>query len=178
MRTRKRRRSVLRHISYSYVDGKGARQRPPHPRSFYVSSEHYGHRGRRERCGECIKDALKKNYIVFLFFFFVSGESKIDCEELIGEENASSSSLDTARTRLHNMSTRKFSDPFHSITELCLQRNPCDRPTMSQLLAHPFFKQCRKNDETLNDILRSVTPINEKHVHSAGESEREEDRLY
>lgn len=98
-----------------------------------------------------------------------NGESKLDCEETTGDENASGSSLDTAKTRLHNISNRKFSEPFHAITELCLQRDPCDRPTMSQLAAHPFFKQCRKNDESLSVILQSVTPINEKHIHSAGD---------
>ncbi|XP_012259321.2 STE20-related kinase adapter protein alpha [Athalia rosae] len=98
-----------------------------------------------------------------------NGETKLVCDKITGDRSASSGSLDTARARLHNMSNRKFSEPFHAITELCLQKNPSDRPTMNQLSAHPFFKQCRKHDETLNEILRCVVPISEKHIHSAGD---------
>ncbi|XP_046743172.1 STE20-related kinase adapter protein alpha [Diprion similis] len=98
-----------------------------------------------------------------------NGETKLVCDDIAGDGNASSSSLESVRTRLHNMSSRKFSEPFHSLTELCLLRNPSDRPTMSQLAVHPFFKQCRRNDESLIKILRCVTSISEKHAHSAGD---------
>ncbi|XP_046421478.1 STE20-related kinase adapter protein alpha [Neodiprion fabricii] len=98
-----------------------------------------------------------------------NGEKKLVCDNIVGDGNASTSSLESVRTRLHNMSSRKFSEPFHALTELCLLRNPSDRPTMSQLAVHPFFKQCRRNDESLIEILRCVTSISEKHAHSAGD---------
>lgn len=40
-------------------------------------------------------------------------------------------------------SQRKLSDGFHKIVEICLSKNPSDRPNISQLLNHSFLKQCK-----------------------------------
>ncbi|XP_049868409.1 STE20-related kinase adapter protein alpha [Pectinophora gossypiella] len=53
---------------------------------------------------------------------------------------------------------RKFSDTFHHLSELALQREPEKRPTASQLLGHPFFKQIRKTD-FLPSLIGRVKPI-------------------
>ncbi|XP_051157149.1 STE20-related kinase adapter protein alpha [Leptopilina boulardi] len=83
--------------------------------------------------------------------------------------NASNSSLNVIDKRIESLSTRKFSEPFHSITEVCLQRDPGNRPSATQLISHPFFKQCRKTDETLIDILKIVTPIHQRKIEYAGD---------
>ncbi|XP_033220388.1 STE20-related kinase adapter protein alpha [Belonocnema kinseyi] len=85
--------------------------------------------------------------------------------------DASHSSLNSMDKRVESLSTRKFSEPFHSLTEVCLQRNPKNRPSVSQLISHPFFKQCKKNDETLIDILKIVTPIHQRKIESAAGDE-------
>lgn len=40
-------------------------------------------------------------------------------------------------------SQRKLSDGFHKIVEICLSKNPIDRPNINQLLNHSFLKQCK-----------------------------------
>lgn len=66
------------------------------------------------------------------------------------------------------MATRKFSEPFHAIAELCLQCDPSQRPGISQLLAHSFFKQCRKADTTLLNLLKHIKPLNERFMETLG----------
>lgn len=38
---------------------------------------------------------------------------------------------------------RQLSDDFHKFAEICLERNPDDRPAVSLLLNDHFFKQCK-----------------------------------
>jgi serine/threonine protein kinase len=68
------------------------------------------------------------------------------------------------------MASRKFSEPFHAITELCLQCDPSNRPGVNQLLAHSFFKQCKKTNTTLLSILKPVKPLNERFVETVGKN--------
>lgn len=63
---------------------------------------------------------------------------------------------------------KKFSEAFHAFIDLCLQLDPNNRPGANELLSHEFFKQCRKTDITLFDILKSVKPLNERFVDTAG----------
>ncbi|CAH0581615.1 unnamed protein product [Chrysodeixis includens] len=53
---------------------------------------------------------------------------------------------------------RKLSDTFHHLSELALQRDPDKRPSATQLLNHPFFKQIRKTDY-LPGLIGRVKPI-------------------
>lgn len=46
-----------------------------------------------------------------------------------------------SRERLLFYSKKEFSDNFHKFSEICLERHPEDRPTVLQLLNHPFLKQ-------------------------------------
>ncbi|XP_038635798.1 STE20-related kinase adapter protein alpha isoform X2 [Scyliorhinus canicula] len=55
---------------------------------------------------------------------------------------------------------RTFSGLFHNFVELCLQREPEQRPSASTLLNHSFVKQLKRRVvEVLPDLLRPVTPM-------------------
>lgn len=62
---------------------------------------------------------------------------------------------------------RAFSDIFHQLTELCLLRNACERPTASQLLTHSFFKHCRRNCNII-ELLHPVIPMSDKIANNPG----------
>lgn len=57
--------------------------------------------------------------------------------------------------------TRQFSESLHMFTNLCLQKDPYQRPTAAQLSRHSFIKQCRKSNFGLPDILAMVTPVSD-----------------
>lgn len=46
-----------------------------------------------------------------------------------------------SRERLLFYSKKEFSDHFHKFSEVCMEREPDDRPTVLQLLNHQFLKQ-------------------------------------
>lgn len=55
---------------------------------------------------------------------------------------------------------RTFSPQFHSLVELCLQRDPEKRPSATTLIGHPFFKQIkRRPSEALPELLLPISPI-------------------
>uniref|UniRef100_A0A1B6E5P5 Protein kinase domain-containing protein n=1 Tax=Clastoptera arizonana TaxID=38151 RepID=A0A1B6E5P5_9HEMI len=67
--------------------------------------------------------------------------------------------------KMREYASRKFSEPFHEFNDLCLLREPNERPTPAQLLNHPFFKQIRKTNITLNEILQPAVPITEHNIN-------------
>ena len=79
------------------------------------------------------------------------------------QNDETSDEQNTSRKRIEVFSSRKFSEAFHSIAELCAQRDPSNRPNINLLLNHPFFKQCRKSEESLVDILKSVPLIQDRY---------------
>ncbi|KAK7791118.1 hypothetical protein R5R35_003772 [Gryllus longicercus] len=79
-----------------------------------------------------------------------AGSGRIECAEVVTE-----------------YAQRRFSDAFHQMTELCLQRDPVQRPAASQLLQHPFFKNARRTGSgtcSLPELLHPVMPLGDRHV--------------
>ncbi|KAL1465463.1 hypothetical protein WDU94_005035 [Cyamophila willieti] len=78
-----------------------------------------------------------------------------------GEENACSY-ISEQQTQV--LTSRKFSDSFHSIVELCLSRDVDKRPFASNLLQHAFFKQTKKCSTSLSEMLRPALCLDESNV--------------
>ncbi|XP_072434638.1 STE20-related kinase adapter protein alpha isoform X1 [Chiloscyllium punctatum] len=79
----------------------------------------------------------------------------------IGESVAPCSRLRTSAKEGSQSSMKKtFSSAFHSFVELCLQREPGNRPSASMLLTHPFFRQVKKQTrKTLISLLQPAVPL-------------------
>ncbi|XP_072174158.1 STE20-related kinase adapter protein alpha-like [Diadema setosum] len=57
---------------------------------------------------------------------------------------------------------RRFSSHFHDFIEVCLRREPSERPSAHQLLGHPFLKQARKlSSDVLSPLLQAVHPLSQ-----------------
>ncbi|GAB0093811.1 Putative serine/threonine-protein kinase STE20-like [Sergentomyia squamirostris] len=56
-------------------------------------------------------------------------------------------------------SQKKFSDNIHKFAEACMQRQPTDRPTVSQLFNHPVFKQTKHTSLSDQFINFGIQPI-------------------
>ncbi|KAK7497587.1 hypothetical protein BaRGS_00011227 [Batillaria attramentaria] len=55
---------------------------------------------------------------------------------------------------------RTFSANLHNLVSLCLEKDPANRPSATQLLNHPIFRSLRKKtSEVLPEALQPVTPL-------------------
>ncbi|XP_058797334.1 STE20-related kinase adapter protein alpha [Phymastichus coffea] len=81
----------------------------------------------------------------------------MDIDQSLGDETNENSNRN-----IEEMKTRKFSETFHEIAEQCVQREADNRPSVHHLLKHPFFKQCKRTETTLLDILNPVIPLHER----------------
>lgn len=67
----------------------------------------------------------------------------LDCSTCPPPTGADSGVGDSIAETRQIYGMRKFSDHFHNFAEMCMQRHAIDRPTVSQLQNHAFFKQIK-----------------------------------
>jgi len=58
----------------------------------------------------------------------------------------------------------KFSAAFHDLVQLCLQKDPTQRPSAKALLEHPFFADAEKHKQsgTVVKILETLPPLEQR----------------
>lgn len=69
---------------------------------------------------------------------------------------------------LQKQANRRFSEGLHQLNALCLQKFPNDRPTASQLLAHPYFKISRRGF-FLPELLKPAIPLGDRVAFNSDE---------
>ncbi|XP_067892164.1 STE20-related kinase adapter protein beta-like isoform X2 [Heterodontus francisci] len=106
----------------------------------------------------------------------VMKNSRSGVDSGIGESVATCSMMRANTNEQSRGSMNKtFSAAFHSFVELCLQREPENRPSASMLLAHPFFKRVKKQTKkTLINLLQPAVPLSGSQA-KAGTSQSQRD---
>ncbi|KAI8344698.1 kinase-like domain-containing protein [Chlamydoabsidia padenii] len=56
----------------------------------------------------------------------------------------------------------KYSKLFKEMIDLCLQKNPSNRPSAEKLLQHPFFKQAKKKEYLCKSVLSHINPVDQR----------------
>ncbi|XP_037093326.1 STE20-related kinase adapter protein alpha-like isoform X2 [Pollicipes pollicipes] len=56
---------------------------------------------------------------------------------------------------------RRFTDWFHQLVRLCVERDPLRRPAVARLLTHPFLVRHCRRAPPLTHLLRPGVPVNE-----------------
>ncbi|XP_065215982.1 STE20-related kinase adapter protein alpha [Planococcus citri] len=64
---------------------------------------------------------------------------------------------------------RKFTESFHAFVELCSHINVAVRPSPKQLLNHSFFKQIRRTNVNLPELLLPAVPYTESNITELNE---------
>lgn len=67
--------------------------------------------------------------------------------------------------------TREYSPQFHHFVSQCSQLHSSDRPTVQDLLSHPFIKQLRKTNTTLLTLIHPIEPLITTQDFPPGEEE-------
>ncbi len=60
----------------------------------------------------------------------------------------------------------KYSKAFKDMIDSCLQKDPTKRPTAEKLLQHSFFKQAKKPEHLVKNLLNDLPPLDVRPVHS------------
>lgn len=101
---------------------------------------------------------------------FIIDDSSVDEMDEEGKQQ-------TAEEKANNIFfQRTFSANLHNLVALCLEKDPANRPSASQLLNHPCFKALRKKStEVLPEALQPVTPLTDIAKLSKVDSPAEEE---
>ncbi|KAI4468540.1 serine/threonine-protein kinase ste20-like-related [Holotrichia oblita] len=87
----------------------------------------------------------------------------LDCTTILPDDDGHGDSA--IKSLLHNQAKRKFSEGLHELAALCLQQEPSQRPTASQLLTHPYFRFNRKHMH-LSEYLLPALPLSDKVAYN------------
>ncbi|KIY67601.1 kinase-like protein [Cylindrobasidium torrendii FP15055 ss-10] len=69
---------------------------------------------------------------------------------------------EAAPTLDRNGGTYKYSKAFQEVVEICLVKDPSQRPNAETLLQMPFFKGAKKPSYLINTILKDLPPLTER----------------
>ena len=61
-----------------------------------------------------------------------------------------------------NHPKRKYSRAFKDMVDACLQKDPHKRPSAEKLLQHPFFKQAKKPNYLVYEVVGKLAPLEER----------------
>ncbi|XP_060525031.1 STE20-related kinase adapter protein alpha [Cylas formicarius] len=92
----------------------------------------------------------------------------LDCSTVPRDENGDCSGGDCDISP--KIVNRRFSDDLHEMAALCLNRDPFERPSASQLLSHPIFKTIKKS-LPLRDLLKPALPLSDKVAFNSDDVE-------
>ncbi|ORZ21622.1 kinase-like domain-containing protein [Absidia repens] len=62
-------------------------------------------------------------------------------------------------TLIRETTKHKYSKVFKDMIDFCLNKEPSNRPTVEKLLSHPFFKQARKKEYLVKNILMDLPAL-------------------
>ncbi|CAN8232112.1 unnamed protein product [Cochlearia groenlandica] len=69
-------------------------------------------------------------------------------------------------------SNTKFSKAFREMVGLCLEQDPCKRPSAQKLMKHPFFKNCNKGGDFLvKNVLHGLSSTELMFLNTCVEEE-------
>lgn len=86
--------------------------------------------------------------------------------------------LESPPPKLEDTGDKKFSKQFKEMVEMCLQKDPKDRPDTSTLLKHKFFSKAKSDPQfIINHLLTDVPPLGDRIRHYKAQM-AEEERLH
>ncbi|CEI88855.1 Putative STE/STE20/FRAY protein kinase [Rhizopus microsporus] len=69
-------------------------------------------------------------------------------------------------TLCRETSANKYSKVFKDMVDLCMNKDPYKRPMAEKLLQHPFFKQAKKPDWLVKNLIKDIPSIDQRPIKS------------
>ncbi|KAG1267927.1 hypothetical protein G6F68_001532 [Rhizopus microsporus] len=69
-------------------------------------------------------------------------------------------------TLCRETSANKYSKIFKDMVDLCMNKDPYKRPMAEKLLQHPFFKQAKKPDWLVKNLIKDIPSIDQRPIKS------------